>query len=394
MGFTLPGLPAGALGLPAGDPAALMRRLGSAVFGMQVGQAAGTLSREVFGATDVGLPLLDRPATVLLPTNVAAFAEGLDAPAEEVRLFLALREAAHARLFTHVSWLRGHLRGLVDAYARGITIDLSALESQLADVDLADTDALQRALSGGVFGLQSTPEQQTTLARLETTLALVEGWVDEVTAVAALPHLPHAVPLREMLRRRRAAGGPAEHTFATLVGLELRPRRSRDAAALWALIAAQSGAGARDAVWDHPDLLPDGTDLDDPSGYEGGAPRPARRRRTSTARSRRSSAPRRVRRTPDRRARAPTRVAPRLPTRRRTARPQTDRRTTVGRTTRPARAGRRADLVPGSARRLRGRCRGPRGAVPRLDVRVVRLEVRVPRERHALQEPRARSVRG
>ncbi|MGO1341436.1 MAG: zinc-dependent metalloprotease, partial [Cellulosimicrobium funkei] len=69
--------------------------------------------------------------------------------------------------------------------------------------------------------------------------------------------------------RRRAAGGPAEHTFATLVGLELRPRRSRDAAALWALIAAQSGAGARDAVWDHPDLLPDGTDLDDPSGYEG-----------------------------------------------------------------------------------------------------------------------------
>jgi putative hydrolase len=271
VGFTVPGMPAGALGMPAGDPAALMQRLGSAVFGMQVGQAAGTLSREVFGATDIGLPLLDKPATVLLPTNVEAFADGLDAPAEEVRLFLALREAAHARLFTHVSWLRGHLRGLVDAYARGITIDLSALESQLSDVDLTDTDALQRALSGGVFGVQNTPEQQATLLRLETTLALVEGWVDEVTAAAALPHLPHAVPLREMLRRRRAAGGPAEHTFATLVGLELRPRRSRDAAALWAFIAAQpgsrSGAAARDGVWDHPDLLPDAADLDDPSGY-------------------------------------------------------------------------------------------------------------------------------
>src|SRR5690606_33994490 len=273
VGFTLPGqvpgLPVGALGLPVGDPAALMQRLGAAVFGMQVGQAAGTLSREVFGATDVGLPLLDQPGTVLLPTNVEAFAEGLDAPADEVRLFLALREAAHARLFTHVSWLRGHLRSLVDAYARGITIDLSALESQLSDVDLTDTDALQRALSGGVFGLQNTPEQQATLLRLETTLALVEGWVDEVTATAALPHLPHAVPLREMLRRRRAAGGPAEHTFASLVGLELRPRRSRDAAALGARIAAQAGSAARDGVWDHPDLLPDATDLADPAGYEG-----------------------------------------------------------------------------------------------------------------------------
>lgn len=264
----LPGLPIGALGVGL-DPTQLMRRMGSAIFGMQIGQAAGTLSREVFGATDVGLPLLPEPATVLVPTNVDAFATGLDAPPEEVRLFLALREAAHARLFTHISWLRAHLLGLVEAYARGITIDIGELESRLTDIDLADTDAMQQALSGGVFGLENTPEQTATLLRLETTLALVEGWVDEVSARAALPHLPHAVPLREMIRRRRAAGGPAEQTFAALVGLELRPRRSRDAAALWALIEQQAGPDGRDAVWDHPDLLPETIDLDDPKGYAG-----------------------------------------------------------------------------------------------------------------------------
>jgi putative hydrolase len=268
-GLNLPGLPAGALGGLSGlDPATMMRSMGSAMFGMQVGQAAGTLSREVFGATDIGLPLLAEPLTVLLPRNVAEFAEGLDAPLEEVRLFLALREAAHARLFTHVPWLRAHLLGLVEAYARGITIDLEALEEKVADVDLSDMDALRGALAGGgVFGPQHTPEQTATLARLETTLALVEGWVDEVTATAALPQLPHAVPLREMLRRRRAAGGPAEQTFATLVGLELRPRRSRDAAALWARIGAEQGPEGRDRVWDHPDLLPTSEDLDDPAGY-------------------------------------------------------------------------------------------------------------------------------
>ncbi|GAA4830037.1 zinc-dependent metalloprotease [Luteimicrobium xylanilyticum] len=268
-GRSIPGLPAGALGGLAGlDPATMMRSMGSAMFGMQVGQAAGTLSREVFGATDIGLPLLAEPSTVLLPRNVAEFAEGLDAPLEEVRLYLALREAAHARLFTHVPWLRAHLLGLVEAYARGITIDLQALEEKVADVDMSDMDALRGALSGGgVFGPQHTPEQTATLGRLETTLALVEGWVDEVTATAALPQLPHAVPLREMLRRRRAAGGPAEQTFATLVGLELRPRRSRDAAALWARIGADQGPEGRDHVWDHPDLLPTAEDLDDPAGY-------------------------------------------------------------------------------------------------------------------------------
>jgi putative hydrolase len=254
--------------LPGGlEPSQLLRRLGSAVFGMQVGQAAGTLARDVFGTTDIGLPLLDRPAPALVAANVAEFAQGLDAPAEEVRLFLALREAAANRLFTHVPWLRAHLFGAVAAYARGITIDADQLEEAVRSIDPTDTAAIQQALSGGVFAPHTTPDQQAALSRLETALALVEGWVDEVSANAALPHLPHTVALREMVRRRRAAGGPAEQTFANLVGLELRPRRLRDAATLWAQIARDGGQTARDAVWEHPDLMPTAEDLDDPAGY-------------------------------------------------------------------------------------------------------------------------------
>ncbi|GIG30468.1 hydrolase [Cellulomonas marina] len=268
----VPGLP-GIPGLPGlgamGDPRELLRRLGSAVFGMQVGHAAGTLAAEAFGTTDIGLPLLETPGAALVVRNVEAFAEGLDAPAEEVRLFLALREAAANRLFTHVPWLRAHLLGTVEAYARGISIDVEGLEEAVRAIDPTDAEALRSALAGGVFAPQTTEDQRAALARLETALALVEGWVEEVTAQAALPHLPHAVPLREMMRRRRAAGGPAEQTFATLVGLELRPRRSRDAAALWARIAADGGPAGRDAVWAHPDLLPTAQDLDDPAGYAG-----------------------------------------------------------------------------------------------------------------------------
>ncbi|MBX9246761.1 zinc-dependent metalloprotease [Actinotalea ferrariae] len=259
-----------ALGSPeavAGGAGAMMRQLGGAVFGMQVGQAAGTLAREVFGTTDIGLPLTEGRGVALLPRNVAAFAEGLDVPAEEVRIFLAVREAAHARLFTHVTWLRAHLLGAVQAYARGITIDTDTLEEAVRSIDPTDPTALQEALSGGVFSLGTTPEQQAALARLETALALVEGWVDEVSAAATAAHLPHTSALREMMRRRRAAGGPAEDTFATLVGLELRPRRSRDAASLWARVAADGGVDARDAAWGHPDFLPTAEDLDDPGAF-------------------------------------------------------------------------------------------------------------------------------
>ena len=262
------GLPEEAKQLLGGiDMGAMVRRLGRLSFAMQVGQGAGTLAREVFGATDTGLPLLAGPGLMLVPANLSAFAEGLDAPEDEVWHFLAVREAAHARLFTHVPWLRSHLFGAVEQYARGIEIDLAQMEEAVRSIDPTDMEQLRSALAGGIFSPQRTQSQERALARLETALALVEGWVEEVTAAAVAPHLPHGIPLREMLRRRRAAGGPAEDTFRTLVGLELRPRRARDAASLWALVAREQGVEARDALWSHPDLFPTTEDLDDPANF-------------------------------------------------------------------------------------------------------------------------------
>lgn len=245
----------------------MLRQVGGSVFGVQVGQAVGALAGEVVSAYDIGLPLVPAGTTALVPANVAAFGEGLAVPLDEVRLYLALREAAHARLFAHAGWLRPNLLAAVEAFARGITIDTAALEEAVGRVDPTDPQALQEALSGGMFEPQRTPEQQAALTRLETTLALVEGWVDEVTAAAARQPLPHAAQLRESVRRRRAVGGPAEHTLASLVGLELRPRRLREAATLWGAMAARHGAGERDAVWLHPDLAPGAADLDDPLGF-------------------------------------------------------------------------------------------------------------------------------
>ncbi len=251
----------------AGPLMGMMRSMGGAMFGTQIGQALGALAAEVLGSTDVGLPLAPAGKAALLPQNIAEFGEGLNVPAEEVRLYLALREAAHQRLFAHVPWLRAHLFGAVEAYARGIKVDTSRMEELVGQLDPANPEALQDALAGGLLQPEDTPAQKAALARLETALALVEGWVDAVVHTAAAPHLPQAAALRETLRRRRASGGPAEQTFATLVGLELRPRRLRDASRLWASLADARGVEGRDALWSHPDMLPTAADLDDPDGF-------------------------------------------------------------------------------------------------------------------------------
>ncbi|MDR1823960.1 MAG: zinc-dependent metalloprotease [Bifidobacteriaceae bacterium] len=245
----------------------MVQGIAGGMFGMQLGQAIGQLAREVFGFTDNGLPMGGRGVTALLPSSVAAFTEGTGLPADEVRLFLAAREAAHARLFTHVPWLADHLFGAVEAYAAGISIDLDRLEEAVRDINPQDPSSLRQALSSGVFEPDLSPAQQSALARLETTLALVEGWVDVVVADALTPNLPDVAALRELMRRRRAEGGPAEHTFTTLVGLELRPRRAREATRLWEAVADQLGQVEREAVWGHPDLLPLSEDLDQPEQF-------------------------------------------------------------------------------------------------------------------------------
>ena len=118
-----------------------------------------------------------------------------------------------------------------------------------------------------MFEPTASPGQEQALQSLETLLALIEGWVDTVVGDAVGDRLPGGSALRETLRRRRATGGPAEQTFATLIGLQLRPRRLRAAAELWRDLGASRGIDGRDALWAHPDLLPGSSDLDDPAGF-------------------------------------------------------------------------------------------------------------------------------
>lgn len=261
-------------GAPEGfDPKAMIEQwapmlgnLSRQMFSAQLGQAVGTLATEVVGATEVGLPLTEPGLVALLPGNVAAMAQALEIDIAQVRLYLAVREAARVRLFSQVPWLGPQLLSAVSDYARNITIDTEAIEAALSTIDATDPEALRGALQGNLFRPQPTNAQRAALDRLETLLALAEGWVDHVTDRATSAHLPQSAALGETIRRRRV-GGAAQKTFAGLVGLELRPRRLRDAANLWAALEDAGGASLRDGRWAHPDLAPTSADLDDLIGF-------------------------------------------------------------------------------------------------------------------------------
>jgi putative hydrolase len=254
----------------AGPLLAMMSQMGGMAFGSQLGQALGTLSREVLTSTDIGLPLGPKGVAALMPDAIESLAEGLEQPRSEILTFLAAREAAHHRLFSHVPWLSSQLLNAVEAFAKGMKVDTSGLEEFTRGFNpesLTDPSAMEQLLNQGIFEPKATPEQVAALERLETLLALIDGWVQTVVNDALGDRIPGTSALSETLRRRRATGGPAEQTFATLVGLELRPRKLREAAVLWERLTEAVGADRRDAVWQHPDLLPSAEDLDEPAAF-------------------------------------------------------------------------------------------------------------------------------
>lgn len=243
----------------------LMRTVGGSLFASQLGQVVGSLSKEVVSGGDVGIPLMPDGQAAILPQNFADFGRDLGVPDDQLALYAATRELAHARLFRHARWLRLHVISQITEFARGVHVDTEALEDLASRFDPSEPDELRRALESGALLPARSDAQNAALARLENLLATIEGWVDVVTADAT-SRLPSADRIAEAVRRRRAVGGPAERALGSLVGLELRPRRMREAAAMWRAVTDAVGPAARDALWDYPDLMPGADDIDDPAG--------------------------------------------------------------------------------------------------------------------------------
>lgn len=242
----------------------LMKSAGSVMFAMQMGQALGRMAEEVLSAGDIGLPIFKEPRPAFVAQNLAQLVDSLEEDSDQVYFYFVIRELAHARLFKQSKWLRDYTVNLITAYAREISIDNTRIIEMSENFDPADIGNIQKAFESGSLIAPRTPSQTIALERIETVLALIEGWVDCVTQ-AATTRLPRSAAIAEVVRRKRSAGGPAEKTFLTLIGLELRPRKLREASAMWNEITEKVGIQKRDAIWSHPDLLPTDADIQDPT---------------------------------------------------------------------------------------------------------------------------------
>ena len=131
---------------------------------MQISNGLAALSSEVLCLTDIGFPLGDTTTPALVPRNIKEFAKGLQVNESEIMAFIALRESAASRLFSSVSWLAPTLMGAIEEYSSQISVDNNKISEVMSQIDPTNPEAIQEALSGGLFDAQLSQSQTNALS--------------------------------------------------------------------------------------------------------------------------------------------------------------------------------------------------------------------------------------
>ncbi len=148
-----------------------MRTVGGSLFASQLGQVVGDLSKEVVSGGDVGIPIMPDGVAAILPQNFADFGRDLEIPDDQLALYAAVRELAHARLFRHARWLRLHVISQVTDFARGVHVDTEALEDLASRFDPSEPEELRqrarerRAAAGSLGCAECGPHPSREPAR-------------------------------------------------------------------------------------------------------------------------------------------------------------------------------------------------------------------------------------
>ena len=257
----------------AGLGSSLTQAMGSMsamLYGVQAGTVAGQMAEQLLGVYDLGVPTLDPRVVGVVGDTAARFAADYEFDPIEFRYWLALREAAHRRMFAGVAWLRPLVADLITQFASSATFNLEEMMEGMGGMgfDPSNPEALRDALSGpDAFRIEPNAEQRAALGRLQAVVSFVEGWSETMVAAAAGDRLTALARIEEAARRRRAEKGPGERALEQLLGLDLKPADVRVGPAFCEAVITARGRAGVDRAWQSADSLPSAAELAEPSRW-------------------------------------------------------------------------------------------------------------------------------
>ena len=175
----------------AGALAGPLKAAAGATLAAEVGLVMGYMSQRVLGQYELSLLQPEVPPRLLFVTpNLRRAVRDLEVDEESFLQWVVLHEVTHVLQFSGVTWLREHLGALLREYLATVEvrIDRGAAGGlpSLPDPSLI----VERFRDGGLAALVQTREQRRIMERIQSAMAVVEGYSEHVMDAVGADVLP------------------------------------------------------------------------------------------------------------------------------------------------------------------------------------------------------------
>ncbi len=251
-----------------GGPAELMARwmatMGPMLAAMQFGSAVGHLARSTLGQFELPIPRSSRRLLVV-PGNVATFAEDWSLPLDQVQLWVCLRDVTTQAVLSRPA-VGARFGELFVGVAAGMANEAAGMAQHLEGLDPTDPQSLQRILGDpdALMGAEPSPQRVRASAELGAAVDVLLGYVEHVLDDAAARLLGSRSALTEAWRRRQVDRPSSERTAELLLGLDLGPAHVERGAAFVRGVLDRAGEDGLARLWTSGRTIPTPSEVEAP----------------------------------------------------------------------------------------------------------------------------------
>ena len=252
----------------AGPLAEPIRAAGRVALAAEVGLVIGYMSQRVLGQYELSLVQPEAPARLLfVGPNLAKAAEDMKVDRDAFLAWVALHELTHVFQFSGVPWLRAHLGSLVRLYLDTVEVRLARGAAAGLPALLDPASLVERFREGGLAALVQTRQQREIFDRIQSTMAVIEGYSEHVMDAVGARLVPNYDGLREAMDARRANRSAPELLLQRLLGFQAKLRQYELGKRFCDAVVAREGLEALNLVWGAPERMPTREELDDPLAW-------------------------------------------------------------------------------------------------------------------------------
>jgi coenzyme F420 biosynthesis associated uncharacterized protein len=236
--------------------------LNQTVVSAELGLLLGYLARRVLGQYDLALlgrePLAESGKLYFVQPNIRNTERTLRMPPDQFRLWLALHETTHAFEFEGHPWVREHMNSMIEEYFTFLTQDVEYLKRGLSGIRAfwERSKSSESRASNSWIELIMTPDQRRLFARMQATMAVIEGYSNYIMNAVGRDLMPDYEMIAQRFEHRQVQRSTAEQLFIRLTGLDMKLEQYRLGEQFINQIVALRGHQFVEKLWEGPQNLP------------------------------------------------------------------------------------------------------------------------------------------